>query len=286
MRVSDLSSQWLAWLRDVKQNSPCTVTTYGKFIGKVLRSCPNVELGELDYDEHVHHALWADDANKNSIRAYIAGWRSFLAWASSGRVALSPVEVQVCKDLALRLADDKPKKTPPLRRFLSEREAAAILRLHPFYSLVPEFFMLTGVRESEFLALKPGDLDAENKVLHIHHGKGDKDRDVTVGTRVVQIWPDVLRRLEDWNFRSSIYQHCRKVGDVAGIPAINVHALRRYYATWRVRRRVPLAHISRQMGHASISQTMEYLDISSEDLAKIEDAIQAEWGKPSAEGVI
>ena len=47
---------------------------------------------------------------------------------------------------------------------------------------------------------------------------------------------------------------------------LTFHDLRHTYATHRLKRGMPLAYLSKIMGHADISQTMKYANHASKDL--------------------
>jgi integrase/recombinase XerD len=49
-----------------------------------------------------------------------------------------------------------------------------------------ELFYLTGLRRAEICRLQLSDLNTERRTIHVHQGKGKKDRIVPVGLRAVQ----------------------------------------------------------------------------------------------------
>jgi integrase len=153
---------------------------------------------------------------------------------------------------------------------------------HPIFLVMAT----AGLRIGEAVALQVGDLDAENRQVHIRriiqrgrvgspkNGKGRvvdvpqttmevlaKIRDVRQaeaavdGTEARWLFPG---RAPDLPIRAGRVQEAfLKVLRAAGIRKIRPHDLRHTYATLAIQAGVPLLTVSRQLGHASISTTAD-----------------------------
>ena len=65
----------------------------------------------------------------------------------------------------------------------------------------------------------------------------------------------------------SLEEVIRKIGKRAGVENTHPHRFRRTCATFALRRGMPIEQVSKMLGHAQISTTQIYLDLSKEDLA-------------------
>ena len=62
----------------------------------------------------------------------------------------------------------------------------------------------TGARRAEAARLKISDIDSQRMVVHIHQGKGGKDRDVMLSPKLLEqlriYWRGLRRKPKDWLF--------------------------------------------------------------------------------------
>lgn len=150
-----------------------------------------------------------------------------------------------------------------------------------------------GLRLNEALYLQVGDIDGPRHMMHVHRGKGAKDRYIPLPDDTL----DLLRiywqthRNPTWLFpatgrdqkhlasatspmpRSSVQGAFRKAKQRAGIRKRDVgpHTLRHSYATHLLEAGVNLRAIQRYMGHAHLETTMIYLHLTQTGQ---EDAVQ------------
>ena len=66
--------------------------------------------------------------------------------------------------------------------------------------------------------------------------------------------------------KSSIEALTRKIAKKAGVERANPHKFRRTCATMALRRGMPIEQVSKMLGHAELSTTQIYLDLSEDDL--------------------
>lgn len=141
-----------------------------------------------------------------------------------------------------------------------------------------------GLRLQEGLNLQVGDIDGARMLVHVHHGKGAKDRYVPLPPRTLsllrQYW--ATHRHPLWLFpatgrdhqhaasatgpmeRSSVQGAIRRVvQEIDFRKAISIHTLRHSYATHLLEAGVNLRLIQQYLGHSSLQTTMVYLHLTS-----------------------
>ena len=141
-----------------------------------------------------------------------------------------------------------------------------------------------GLRLQEGLNLQVGDIDSARMVVHVHRGKGSKDRYVPLPSRTLtmlrQFW--VTHRNPVWLFpatgrdhteaqsaaepmaRSSVHGAMKRVVQELGFrKRITIHTLRHSYATHLLEAGVNLCLIQQYLGHSSLQATTIYLHLTS-----------------------
>ncbi|MFN0313516.1 MAG: site-specific integrase [Burkholderiales bacterium] len=169
---------------------------------------------------------------------------------------------------------------------LSREEVRSILACvrtshnHAFLSTV----YACGLRLQEALHLEVCDIDAQRMMIHVHRGKGAKDRFVplpkTTLTLLREHWkqhrnPRLLFPAYGRDSRSggtsttpmaksSVQGAFRRAKFEAGIgkPSVSVHTLRHAYATHLLEAGVNLRVIQKYLGHSSIETTTLYLHLT------------------------
>jgi len=156
-----------------------------------------------------------------------------------------------------------------------------------------------GLRLTEGLHLQVGDVDGQRMLVHVHRGKGAKDRYVPLPARTL----DMLRaywathRNPAWLFpatgrnhqqgatatepmaKTSVQGAIRRVVVQLGLRKnVSIHTLRHSYATHLLEAGVNLRLIQQYLGHSSLQTTMVYLHLTSqgqqEAIATIEQLMQ------------
>jgi site-specific recombinase XerD len=181
----------------------------------------------------------------------------------------------------------RPKIRRRLPTVLSPEEVGRLLalvrapRYRAFFSLLYD----TGLRISEAVALKVGDIDRSRGVIRVREGKGGKDRQVKLGDRLYEIlrayWREERVKVphsEPFSKDSLVFASIRGrplcvvvAGKVirmaakeAGITKrVTPHALRHSFATAQMEAGTGLRVVQAQLGHASISSTQIYLHVST-----------------------
>jgi site-specific recombinase XerD len=139
----------------------------------------------------------------------------------------------------------------------------------------------TGLRLSELCTLKVGDIDsaADRRCIHVHEGKGGKDRYVPLSDDVLEAlrawwrvsrctsWvftaakrPD--RSLDPTNAQRWYHSACAHAGITK---RGGIHGLRHCYATHLLEAGVDLYSLSQWLGHNHVSTTARYLHLARPD---------------------
>lgn len=142
-----------------------------------------------------------------------------------------------------------------------------------------------GLRLQEGLWLSVNDIDASRKMLHIHNGKGAKDRYVPLADQTLEmlrkywkshrhpkyLFPGIVKPGAARSSAmkptepSTIRKAMRNAVKASGIGKnASPHTLRHSYATHLLEAGVNLRLIQRWLGHSSISTTMIYLHVMQE----------------------
>ena len=199
----------------------------------------------------------------------------------------------------------KAPKEKPLPSVLTREEVKNILsRVKEFHNLV--FFSTVyscGLRLQEALNLQVSDIDSERMQIHVHRGKGAKDRFVPLPEKTLNIlrtyW--LMHRNDRLLFPS--IGHSGHEGPNANEPlsrgsvqgafqralkktkiqkrSISIHTLRHSYATHLLEAGVNLRVIQRYLGHSNIQTTMVYLHLTKlgqKNAYKIINSIMQDFG--------
>lgn len=154
-----------------------------------------------------------------------------------------------------------------------------------------------GLRLQEGLNLQVGDVDAARGLVHVHRGKGAKDRYVPLPATTLQwlrrYWashrhPRLLFPAEGRNHQrladaktpmsmSTVQQAIKAITKQIDFgKKVSTHTLRHSYATHLLEAGVSLRVIQQYMGHSSLQTTMVYLhltDVATADARKVIEKI-------------
>lgn len=154
----------------------------------------------------------------------------------------------------------------------------------------------TGLRISEALSLETRDIDGARGLVHVRHGKGDRERWVVLPKRLLEelrgywrtarppgpllfpgksgtkpLCPDTVRRA------------VHRAVDTAGLGRrVTVHAFRHSFATHLLEAGEDLRTIQVLLGHRSIRNTARYLQVSTLHLARVKSPLDTLGGGASA----
>ena len=237
---------------------------------------PVTELGEQEVRDYLLHLR---EVRKLAPRTYIV-YHSALCFL---------YRHTLCRpDVVARLATPKVPKVQIIVPTVSEVRAVIACASTPFVRTMLEAAYGCGLRASEVCALQVGDIDSVHQLVHVRHGKGDKQRVVMLGDRLLQTLRDHWRlyRLKGpWLFP----QYARRTGSWTDVPVdakwishhfrtacarafihrkITLHGLRHGFATHLLEAGVDTAVLRVLMGHENIATTAQYARVPTDVLRK------------------
>ena len=282
---------YVSYLRDVRRMSPNTVENYARDLASLAAFAERREIA-------------VDQLQRRDLEAFV---RSLM---SSGLSPRSVARTVACvrgffRFVALERADQKspaedlqaPRAWPSLPKFLDLEEVDRLLA-QPDVSTerglrdkaLIEMLYASGMRVSELLGLRPGDLNLDEGYLTCT-GKGDKQRIVPIGQQASD-WvkryirdgrPHLLHtRTSPWLFvnardggplsRVGFWKVLKAYGIKAGITReISPHVLRHSFATHLLERGADLRAIQVMLGHADLSTTQIYTHVLEARLRAVYD---------------
>src|SRR5213080_1032482 len=185
-------------------------------------------------------------------------------------------------DLARRLTVIRhPRRLPAV---LSIEEVALVLQAAPGpkYKAALATAYGAGLRVSEVVALRVGDVDSERMLLRVERGKGRKDRHAMLSPQLLELlrawWREGRRRSlllpGGWLFPGrnpveplSARQLCRAVraaAEAAGIrKRVSPHTLRHSFATHLLEQDIDIRVIQVLLGHAKLDTTARYTRVAN-----------------------
>jgi integrase/recombinase XerD len=136
-----------------------------------------------------------------------------------------------------------------------------------------------GLRLQELLGLQVRDIDSARMVLHIRHGKGQKDRLVPLSPRLLAVLRAYWRQYRParWLFPGvqpsvpltdgAVQRLCRRAARRAGLgKQVTPHTLRHSFATHLLDRGADIRSVQELLGHQSLSTTQVYTHLTTRKL--------------------
>lgn len=179
---------------------------------------------------------------------------------------------------------ERPRKQTRLPEVLSTEEVRRVISAHSNikHRLMLSLIYACGLRRSELLNLKPGDIHGERDILFIRQSKGNKDR-------TVRLPPILLKELREYYKRekpevylfegqkrgmpyspTSLMQVLKKALKKAGIKKhFTLHGLRHCYATHLLESGTGIRQIQELLGHKNSKTTEIYTHVSKNSLKNI-----------------
>jgi site-specific recombinase XerD len=189
-----------------------------------------------------------------------------------------------------------PRKVIHLPEILSPEEVARLIDAAelPFYRILLMTLYGTGARRMEAAHLKVGDIDSRRMVVHIHGGKGNRDRDVMLSPALLDAlrgyWRGLRRKPTEWLFPGNrwhtgsrpittkvLWDACQYAAERAGLAHrhIHPHTLRHCFATHLLEAGADLRTIQMLLGHRDLEETTIYLHLSSRHLSATASPLDA-----------
>jgi integrase/recombinase XerD len=278
----DLVDEYLQTLRVEQGASPLTVSAYRRdlrrlaaFLGHRRRTLETARPADLA--AHLG-ALHAAGLGPRSLARQIAAIRGLYRFARVAR--------RVAADPAALLETPRPPRRLP--RALSRDDAAALVEAAGGPApaarrdrAILELLYGSGLRASEIVGLRPGDLDLQGQFV-VCHGKGSRQRLVPLGARAraaVHAYlaggraslvrgadPGVLfvnhrgRPLSRQGLWALVRAYARRLGLARAFP----HALRHSFASHLLQGGADLRSVQALLGHADIGTTEIYTHLPTD----------------------
>jgi len=181
----------------------------------------------------------------------------------------------------------RPKKPALLPDILSQTQIARLLK--NISNLKHKALIMAcyaaGLRVSEVVNLKIGDIDSERMMIHIRCGKGKKDRMVPLSKKLLETLREYFKQYrpkkflfegpqnEAYSTRSAqlILAAAKKKTGI--LKPGSIHSLRHSYATHLMEAGTDIRFIQEFLGHSSLNTTMRYTHVSQRNISNIESPL-------------
>jgi len=285
------ATQFIDYLRDVRQLSPHTLSNYQRDLQSLQRYCEEHSKRSAEQLVEADIRAWVSQLHRrglagSSIQRSLSAARSFFNYLGreQGRPRNPAASVQ---------APRQPRKLPKtldadqVNKYLSFDEDSVIARRD---RAITELFYSSGLRLAELVAVDINDIDQHSKLLTVT-GKGNKTRTVPVGSmalqaieRWLQVRPDNSadedgavalftssrgQRISVRNIQARLKVQGRKSGMLQDV---HPHMLRHSFASHMLESSGDLRAVQELLGHANISTTQVYTHLDFQHLAKVYDA--------------
>lgn len=149
-----------------------------------------------------------------------------------------------------------------------------------------------GLRISEACALCINDIDADRGVIHLRHGKGDRDRYVNLPRRLLVCLREYWRAVRPGGELlfpgardphipirpETVRQSLRRAAQELGIQKrVTPHSLRHAFATHLLEGGTDIRIIQALLGHRSIRTTARYTRVSSDLIGSVQSPLDKEY---------
>jgi site-specific recombinase XerD len=196
-------------------------------------------------------------------------------------------QVTLCRpDFGARLA--RARKDQRLPVVLSPEEVALLLHCAPSlkHKAALSIAYGCGLRVSEIVHLKVGDIDSARMLIRVEQGKGRKDR-------YVMLSPDLLELLRTW-WRTArprgwlfpgrdpaqpmttrqLDRACKAAARTAGLDKpVSMHMLRHSFATHLLERKTDIRVIQVLLGHKKLDTTAIYTRVALKTLGAVKSPL-------------
>jgi len=271
---------WLQYLAEFRGHSPRTIHAYRldlRRFGEWAEYYLDRALEPCDIDRTLAVAyvlsLTCGAYAKRRVVASLRGFCEFLVLR--GDMAQNPV-----RGIPL------PRLPSPNPKALSEMEfrgMCLVARRRPWQGLLLWLMGGAGLRRAEVASVTTEDMDLRERILTVY-GKGRKYRQVPLGEPVLAALEAYLPHRHPRNGsirllidergvpinRDRVYDTVKWLAEKAGIDphVVSPHAFRRTFATRLNRQGTDLRTIQELLGHADLSTTARYLEVSPDQKRK------------------
>lgn len=285
MNILELHVKFRRYCSFEEQLSETTVKAFKIAIGAFVKRTGAQNLCDITLDilrRFFHEGMERNQWSYSSFVNYHKYLKKFLEWCVKEKyLTVDPI-----------LDIKKPKKPRNLPRRLSYEDAQKLLHcvfgckwFYGFecprnYAIIATF-LYTGLRARELMNLRLVDVNLESGNILIMRGKGNKDRNVPIHSKLIHILRYYIRERERWNKESEylfigaqsnlplqyrdVAKICRKIS-VESKVGFTPHCLRHTFGSVAVEQGIGIVQLKEIMGHSDIKSTMIYMSMSSKNL--------------------
>jgi integrase/recombinase XerD len=291
MEISATIASFVTHVKVEKGLSANTVSAYRRDLVKFesFAKKRKLALESVTRDDLVDFlaGLYRDKLESRTVARQLVTLRNFFRFAQ--------IQELITTDPSVNLESPKIRRSLPgylrledVERLLNQPDSKTAKGLRDRGML--EVLYSTGLRVSELVSLRVGDLDSKAGCVRCI-GKGDKERIVPVGRKALamvdkylhEARPELLRQAKVTNAtalfvnrrgvalsRVGVWKILSAYGRRAGLRvALTPHKLRHSFATHLLERGADLRSVQLMLGHADISTTQIYTHVVEERLKQI-----------------
>lgn len=252
----------------------------------------------LEYNKKflLFSAKMPQDVTEDDIRLFLG--EKIHSGASSSSVALIKASLKFFYDGVLRkgIVNLKtPKIANKLPIVLTRGEMRSLLCSveNEKHRLIIELLYSSGIRLSECVNLKYGDLDISEGIGWVRSGKGSKDRMFILSKKIRETLSSLEEKSSETNCgtkkgsddyvfsgrngkmtRRAIQKIVENAGKKAKISKpVHVHTLRHSFATHLLENGTDIRKIQKLLGHTNLQTTQIYTSVSAEELKKVKSPL-------------
>jgi len=294
MPESELASQIGRFVEELQRNnvSPHTLSAYASDLAQFLEyfSPPGAEPPAPREFEVWKIREWLGDLYQRkltagSMRRKLSALRAFFRYlAREGAIELNPARLVRMPKAPLRLPQVMTEEQ--VNGLLDGVIAGKLERRHPARDVaIFEFLYGCGLRVSELVGLNLNDIDRGERWLRIR-GKGRKERQVPYGAKAEAALERYLPERQATPAETAVFLNHRGgrltrrgvelivklyATYLSGDSSVHPHSFRHAYATHLLADGADLRAIQELLGHARLSTTQKYTQVSLTDLIAVYD---------------
>ena len=261
----------------IRNYSPRTIKTYGSCVRTFAEYFATKRLRDLSNEEirgYILHQIEVKKLSAGSISQILSALRFVYEEVYKSPIVLGDIE--------------RPRKARQLPVVLSLEEVKALLESsgNLKHRVLLMIAYSAGLRVSEIVHLKLEDIDSQRKLIHVHSGKGQKDRYTILSDVVLDGLRDYWKayKPQSWLFEgqrageSYSVRSAQKVfenaAEKAGIRKhVSIHSLRHSFATHLLEQGTDIRFIQALLGHSSVKTTEIYTHVSRRQIGMLHSPI-------------
>ncbi len=229
--------------------------------------------------------------NSDDIKEYLFYLKNKKLANATLNVAINAIKFYYAQILKRKFFVNKEifrtKKAQKLPEVLNKEEIGKISSVikNAKHKLILGLIYSSGLRVSEIINVKQGDLDFENKILKVKQSKGAKDRITILSEKIAGVLEKYIKNKKAGNyiFESArggklsertiqkIFENALKNSGVK--KSATCHSLRHSFATHLLESGISIRCIQELLGHARLETTQIYTKVANNKLKEIKSPL-------------